>query len=199
MKKIKHAAFFISILYLTIYLPIFWTTYFPAWYELNCKWNSRCGLSGPDNRRTHIRELVGFLRHAEKLEHIDWSAKEKRHLYEVRIMLDMLLAGAAAAISTFFLTFDRKRLRRFTLINSAVILCSGLILPFFKQFWRHGFHEIIFNNTDWINYPTDVTYYITPRVFFLNTFIVIIAISLIINFCGFLILRNQSQQRQELF
>jgi uncharacterized membrane protein len=194
MKKIQHFAFFISVLYLTVYAPIFWATYFPAWYELNCKWHGRCLFSGPDQGKTHIRELTGFLRHTGKLAHPDWSAKEKRHLTEVRMMLDMMLAGAVAAVSVFFLTFDRRRLGRIVLLNAGIMLFSATILPFFKTFWRHGFHEMFFDNTDWINFPTDVTYAITPRVFFLNTFIFVISAALIINLCCWMILRGRNRQ-----
>jgi uncharacterized membrane protein len=198
MKKVQHTAFFISIFYLTVYVPIFWVTYFPAWYELNCKWHGRCAVSGPGHGKTHIRELVGFLRHTGELTHPEWSAKEKRHLHEVRIMLDMMLAGAVCAASIFFLTFDRRRLGWFTRVNTVLMLALVMILPFFKQFWRHGFHGLLFDNADWINFPHDVTYHITPRVFFLHTFIFVIFASLILNLCCFLILRRR-KKLEDLF
>jgi uncharacterized membrane protein len=194
MKKVQHTALFISVFYLSVYLPVFWLTYFPAWYELNCKWHGRCDVSGPGHGQTHIRELTAFLRHTGKLAHPDWSAKEKRHLHEVRTMLDMMLAGAVCAVSLFFLTFNRRRFGHFALVNSVLLLTSAMILPFFRQFWRHAFHGLLFDNADWINFPTDVTYHITPRVFFLNSFIFVISASLIINLCCFLILRSRERQ-----
>ena len=194
MKRIQLTAFFISVFYLSVYLPIFWVTYFPAWYELNCKWHGRCAVSGPGYGKPHIHELVGFLRHTGRLAHPDWSPKEIVHLHEVRTMLDMMLAGAAAAAALFFLSFNRRRLGRFSLVNSMLMLASMAILPFFKPFWRQGVHGLLFDNADWITFPTDVTYHITPRAFFLNTFIFVVSASLLINLCIFLSSRGRKNQ-----
>lgn len=197
MKVIRHTAFFMALLYLTIYLPLFAATYFTGWYELNCRWHQRCLQSAASESQIYIDELVGFLRHTETLSHPNWSAKEKRHLAEARIMLDILFFGAVTALSIVFLTFDRGLPGRFAVMNIILILGSSAILPFFKYFWRHGFHRLVFNNTDWINYPSDISYHITPRVFFLNTFIFVLIIACTIN-CGIILVYRvfDSENRQ---
>lgn len=190
MKTIRGTLLLLSCLYLTLYIPFFSVTYFPSWYEFNCRLHSRCFQIGLKKSNYHIHELVGFFRHKNQLAHPEWTQKEKHHLAEVRAIFDKLFSGAVIAASLIFLIFDRKRLKLFSLINLFFILSASAIIPFFSYFWRHVFHKLMFDNYNWINFPSDVSYYITPRVFFLYTIILIILISTMINLCLFLVFRK---------
>ena len=153
---------------------------------------------GEEKSKRHINELVNFLRHTSTLVHPDWTSKEKHHLSQVRIIFDMLHAGAVMAACALVLAYDPRRLKKIALINAVILLSTSAVIPFFKYFWRRVIHEILFNNENWINYPSDVSYYITPRIFFLHTLILIISVSVLINLCLFMLLREPSAKSESM-
>jgi uncharacterized membrane protein len=180
------------LLYLTIYLPIAGVLYLPLWYSANCQWHDRCHMFGELRSAARISELAAYMRHtAGQLESADWTTKEKRHLAEVRQIFDHLFLIALGAAGLGIYLFNAKSLRRGALANIGILFCLCGILPFFGYFWRDIFHEWLFDNPYWKNNPSDVSYYIMPRVFFKNTMILVIGISALINTAIFLALTHR--------
>ena len=188
--KLKGIALFISLLYLTFYIPMSLTFYMPQWMKLNCGWHERCDKIGYDSAIRGIDELTAYFRHQGELQHF-WTGKEKMHLEEVRGIFDkMLIVGLAAAV-LIFLTFDRKRASRFALANAIIILSLLVVLPFFGTFWRDIFHPLIFKNDLWMNNRYDLSFYIMPRRFFMFTVALLIALCFGINAAIWLGLRRK--------
>jgi uncharacterized membrane protein len=189
LSRVKGIVLFVSLFYLTFYIPMSLTYYAPQWMKLNCNWHERCKAIGFDNAYKGIDELASYFRHQDGLERF-WTLKEKTHLKEVRIMFDKMLIGAAIALVLLILTYDRNRVPRYALANAAIILCLLLVLPFFTTFWRDIFHPLLFNNKLWINNRYDLSFYIMPRQFFKYTIALLIAVSVSVNIVIWLALRK---------
>lgn len=157
--------------------------------KLNCNWHERCGIIGYDNAYRGIDELASYFRHRGGLESF-WTAKERTHLKEVRGIFDWMLAAGAAALILLVLTYDRKRVARYALINAAIILSLLLVLPFFTTFWRDVFHPLLFKNNLWINNRYDLSFYIMPRQFFKYTVALLVLLSVAVNVILWLVLRR---------
>ncbi len=178
----------ITLLYLSIYLPIAGVLYSPLWYDANCHWHDRCHRFGEQKAADRIDELTAYMRHMGDLSSSDWTIKETWHLEEVRRIFDALFFTGLAAAGVLIFLFNAKTLSRAGLANIGILLCLCAILPFFGYFWRDVFHEWLFDNTYWKNNPRDVSYYIMPRVFFKHTMMLVIGVSAFINagvFLGF--------------
>ncbi len=101
-----------------------------------------------------------------------------------------MLAAGAAALILLVLTYDRKRVARYALINAAIILSLLLVLPFFTTFWRDVFHPLLFKNNLWINNRYDLSFYIMPRQFFKYTVALLVLLSVAVNVILWLVLRR---------
>lgn len=195
LNRIKGIILFVSLFYLTFYIPMSLTFYAPQWMKLNCNWHERCKIIGYDNAYRGIDELASYFRHRGGLESF-WTVKEKTHLKEVRGMFDKMLIGGAIALVLLILTYDRKRVPRYALINAAIILSLVLILPFFTTFWRDIFHPLLFKNNLWMNNRYDLSFYIMPRQFFKYTIALLIAISVSVNIVLWLGLRKGATKKK---
>ena len=181
MNFLKHTLLLLSLLYLTIYIPMAAVIYTPLWYKANCSWHPRCESFGETRAVRHIHELTGYLRHTGKLESTAWTNKERWHLAEVRQIFDRLILTALAAAGLLIAFFDRGALKYAALANIGLMLVLCAALPFFTVFWRDIFHGWLFDNTYWKNNPADVSYYIMPRVFFRHTLMLLIAAAALFN------------------
>lgn len=180
--RVQCILLFFSLLYITLYLPVFFAVYSPYWYSANCRFHDRCDIVGEARTQTGIRELTSFYRHTgQGLASEFWTKKEKKHLFEVRPIMDILFITGLAALVLFFVCHRASHIQRFALINTIIILCLIAILPFFSYFWRRIFHPLLFNNLNWLNTPQDFSFYILPRVFFRNTLIFMVISSSLIN------------------
>ncbi len=195
LNRIKGIILFVSLFYLTFYIPMSLTFYAPQWMKLNCNWHERCKIIGYDNAYRGIDELASYFRHRGGLESF-WTVKEKTHLKEVRGMFDKMLIGGAFALVMLILTYDRRRVPRYALINAAIILSLLLILPFFTTFWRDIFHPLLFKNNLWMNNRYDLSFYIMPRQFFKYTIALLIAISVSVNIILWLALRKGAKKKK---
>jgi uncharacterized membrane protein len=195
LNRIKGIILFVSLFYLTFYVPMSLTFYAPQWMKLNCNWHERCKIIGYDNAYRGIDELASYFRHRGGLESF-WTVKEKLHLKEVRGMFDKMLIGGVFALVLLILTYDRKRVPRYALINAAIILSLLLILPFFTTFWRDIFHPLLFKNNLWMNNRYDLSFYIMPRQFFKYTIALLIAISVSANIVLWLALRKGATKKK---
>lgn len=189
LSTLKGIVLFISLFYLTFYLPMTLTFYSPEWMKLNCRWHERCEAIGVENAYRGMDELAAYFRHQGGLDSFR-TKKEKLHLEEVRGMFDtMLIAGIAAAV-LLALTFERRRAASFALVNAAIILCLLIVLPFFGTFWRDVFHPLLFDNQLWLNTRADLSFYIMPRQFFKYTVALLILSSVALNVLIWLLLRR---------
>ncbi len=187
--RLKSFLLFFSLAYLTVYAPVMTVAYSPFWYRFGCVLHGRCDWVGEENARAGIRELADFMRHEEEyLPSPFWTGKEKNHLAEVRRMLDVLTMLTVPSLVILGVLFDRRRLRRLCLANMILVMSPLLVLPFFKYFWRHVFHPLLFSNKHWLNTPADFSYYILPRVFFMYTLIYIVVSALVINITVYVLL-----------
>jgi hypothetical protein len=193
--KIKSTAFFFALFYLTLYLPVMTVAYSSFWYRINCKFHGRCDIVGKEKAVLGISELTSFFRHGkENLEEPFWTVKEKSHLSEVKGMFDVLSLICVPAFVLFFLCYDEKRMKQFSLVNIALVISLLLlILPFFKFFWGRIFHPLLFTNKNWLNTPLDFSYYIMPRVFFRNTVVYLVFAAVLINLAVYLGLKLPAQ------
>ncbi|MEM7008722.1 MAG: DUF1461 domain-containing protein [Thermodesulfobacteriota bacterium] len=190
LNRTKSIFLFLSLLYITFYIPMTLTFYLPNWMELNCDWHNRCRIVGEDRAEKGIQELAAFFRHQGGLESF-FTDKEKTHLKEVRGMFDKMFFLGLIGLAIVAILYDRKKVRRFALINAVIILSLLIVLPFFGTFWRDVFHPLLFDNDLWQNNKYDLSYYIMPRVFFKYTVALLIAICFIINLAIWLGLRKR--------
>ncbi len=181
--------------FLTFYLPLTLIVYFPWWYLLNCRFHQRCQIIGIENARRCIDELSRFFLHRGQLIH-GWTVKEKLHLAEVRDILDVLAIIAVVSIVFVVITFESGKVSRLAVINIYTYLSLVLIVPFFKLFWSRVFHPLLFANNHWLNNGSDVSYYIMPRVFFRNTFILLIVVSLLTNALAYAYFKKKAVPQQ---
>ena len=180
-RLIKNILVFISLFYLTFYIPFVLTAYNPYWMKYNCGLHGRCEKIGEDNAVSVIGNLTSFLMHKEDLGD-SWRINEKIHLKEVRFIFDVMFIGAfAAALVLIILRNKRARLYKFALINILIALCLLVVLPNFKTFWRDIFHPLLFDNELWKVTRRDMLYYVTPRAFFKVTTAVIISAWVLLN------------------
>lgn len=191
LDRLKGVILFISLLYLTFYIPMSLTFYLPYWMKVNCGWHGRCKIIGYDNAYTGIDELTAYFRHQGELAY-SWTRKEKLHLEEVRGIFDEMFVAGLAALVLLLLTFDRNRVSRYALINAVFILCLLIVLPFFGAFWRDVFHPLLFRNNLWMNNRYDLSFYIMPRRFFMFTVALLIIVSVSVNMAIWLGLRKKT-------
>jgi uncharacterized membrane protein len=190
MNVIKGTALFVSLLYLTFYVPMTLTFYTPAWMKFNCDYHKRCEVVGIEEANEGISELSAYFRHQSGLESF-YTEKEKLHLKEVRGIFDKLFIGSLGALILLALTFNRKRASRFALVNTILVLSLLLVLPFFGTFWKDIFHPLMFNNELWMNNQYDLSFYIMPRQFFKYTVGLLTVLCFLINAAIWLGLRKR--------
>jgi len=191
--RLKGTILFLSLFYLTFYIPMSLTFYAPSWMKLNCEWHDRCAIIGYENAYTGIEELASFFRHKGELDHF-YTRKEKTHLTEVRGIFDRMFVIGVAAVILLTLTYDRKKIGRYAMINAAIILSLLLVLPFFTTFWRDIFHPLLFKNNLWMNNRYDLSFYIMPRQFFKYTVALLVALSVSLNIIIWLLCRKSAKK-----
>ena len=192
LNKIKGLVLFISLLYLSFYIPMTLTFYLPQWMELNCGRHNRCEVIGSEKAIEGIRELASYFRHQGELDSF-LTQKEKLHLKEVRGIFDKMLALGLISLVMIALTYDRRRMSRYALINAVIIIALLIVLPFFGTFWRDVFHPLLFDNDLWKNNKYDLSFYIMPREFFKYTVALLIILCFSINIAIWLGLRSKNK------
>lgn len=190
LDRTKSTLLFVSLLYLTFYIPMTLTFYLPNWMELNCEWHGRCEVIGAERAERGINELASYFRHQGELDSF-LTEKEKLHLEEVRGIFDKMFFLALLSIIIIAFTYNRKKVSRFAFINSVIIICLLVVLPFFGTFWRDIFHPLLFDNNLWQNNKYDLSFYIMPRVFFKYTVALLIALCFTINILLWYFLRKK--------
>lgn len=131
---IKNFMLFIPLFYLTFYIPMSFTTYSASWYKFVCNFHERCERIGVKNSHEKIEELTSNFLHIGNLTK-GWTAKEKLHLKEVRVMFDKM--AILAIIAFIVIVINRKKVkafRKFSKINIFIIFCFFIVIPFFGKF-----------------------------------------------------------------
>ncbi len=187
MGRVRTLVCGVSLFFMTFWLPVAAAIYTPFWYDFSCSWHGRCALLEEGRPRVLVRELTSYLAHTGPLEDPDWSEKERQHLSEARVRLDVATVGAVVALLFLTALTTAAQLRRCALVNLALFPLLTGIFPFFKTFWRDLFHPLLFSNNLWLNTPLDLSYYLMPRRFFFWTIAMGIACAVVINGCILLI------------
>ncbi len=118
----------ISLLYLTLYIPTAFMTYSPLWYMFNNKTHSRIRLIGYDKAQQYTGQLTNFFLHDDHLpDH--WTAKERKHLTEVRNILDYLALFALLSTISIIATYNRKTIASSAGINVAILIRIVEVCP----------------------------------------------------------------------
>jgi uncharacterized membrane protein len=147
---------------------------------------------GNEKAITGINELASYFRHQGELNSF-LTQKEKLHLKEVRGIFDKMFFLALISLVMISLTYNRKRVSRYALINSMIIIALLIVLPFFGTFWRDVFHPLLFDNDLWQNNKYDLSFYIMPRQFFKYTVALLIILCFSINIAIWLGLRSKTK------
>ena len=197
LKLIKNILVFVSLFYLTFYLPFVFVAYNPYWINYNCEKNERCSRVKTEFRVKAVNELTSYLSHRGELT-TGWQKNEKIHMSEVRHIFDIMFFAALVSLALLLIIRkDRMSLYKFAIINIVIALALFLIVPNFKSFWRDVFHPLLFNNEFWKMSRQDVSYYITPRSFFKITTIVVLStwmfLNVLIAASGLVLRKDQSQ------
>lgn len=189
VSRVKGVLLFPTLFYLSIYVPLVFIVYLPYWYKLNCNWHTRCDTIGYERAERGIDDLTSFFLHKGELVSF-WTKKERLHLAEVRDIFDKMFIIGLIAVVGLVLTFDRRLVSRFAIVNAVIIFSLLAVLPFFTTFWRDVFHPLLFDNDLWMNNRFDLSYYIMPRQFFKYTTVLLVASSVILNLAVWLVFRG---------
>ena len=137
-----------------------------------------------------INELAAYFRHQGELKSF-LTQKEKLHLKQVRVIFDKMFFLGLVSLVTILVTYNRKRMSRYALINAVIIIALLIVVPFFGTFWRDIFHPLLFDNDLWKNNKYDLSFYIMPRQFFKYTVALLIILCFSINIAIWLALRRK--------
>lgn len=179
--KVNKILILISILFISLYLPLTFTIYSSTWYEFNYGLDNTYSSLDKNFTLNQTSNLINFFYHKESLNS-NWSLKENKHFNDVRNIYDSLFILFLISIIIIIFNLKKINLKKISKYNLIIISSLLLILPFFSYFWTNIFHQIFFNNTFWINTVNDLSYYLFPLEFFIRSSIFIIIIGLIINF-----------------
>ena len=185
--KTKKNILFVSLLFITLYIPISFAIYSSSWYEFNYELYRTYELIGKENATNATENLISYFTYKNELNGDIWNAKEKAHMNEVRTIFDTLFIIFILSLASFLLLTNKNKntIKKISKTNIKIILSLLIILPFFTTFWV-AFHEILFTNNLWIITPDDISYYLFPQEFFRNTLLLVIltgtSTNLIINY-----------------
>jgi uncharacterized membrane protein len=191
IRALKNVALSFMLFYWLFCLPLAFVIYLPFSYQVNCHWNERCDTLGEVQTQQAIRDLTGFLRHqSETLPSPPWSERENAHMREVRGMYTKVfgLFGIASLILLADMALRpgwRARYRGYARNNLfaslALLVLMLAIAPFFALFWRDVFHPLLFSNDLWLTFPSDVSWYLIPKAYFLRVILFIIGSTVLLH------------------
>lgn len=191
--NIKKNILWISILYLSLYIPLTITIYSQSWYEFNYKIHDTYKNIEKDKALNATKNLISFFLHKEELNN-HWNEKERLHMKDVRNIYDILfILGILSFLGLGIENPKTKDLKKISMKNITIITIFIIIIPFFSYFWNNIFHNILFSNNYWIINQNDISYYIFPIEFFIYSTIFLILTSIIINISLIIIIKNQKK------
>lgn len=194
-KKInyKNLLILIPVLILTLYIPLTFTIYSQNWYEFNYNLQDTYQVLNESQTNKATTNLINYFKYKEELNE-QWTDKEKIHYKEVRNIYTKVHLLALFSLITLILNkieFKKKKkeyiknFNKISLTNIKIVSTLILILPIFGFFWSKIFHSIMFDNKYWIMEPHEISAYLFDLSFFLNSTILIIIISILLNYILF--------------
>lgn len=182
MRWLGQAAAAFALFFVSFTLPLGFLVLTTEWYDFNCQFHTRCERFGKAELMAHAEQLPRYFLHLAELEG-RWSLTERLHMADVRRIYDSvaLLALIAIAVCGLVLKKRPEWFGRVALWNVFIILGLLAILPVFGYFWKHIFHAVLFTNEYWKTSRADVSWYLMPRVYFRNAFILMVAAAALIN------------------
>lgn len=180
MGRITNIVLFLSLLFLTLYIPFTITAYSLNWYKVNFESQDTYSMLGYEKSVGASSNLIAYFLFQDKLDSTYFNEKEIMHMKDVRnIYIITFILGILSAV--FFINlYEREKIMKYTKINSIIIAILALALVNFFYFWVK-IHEIIFSNFNWVYDKTDITYYLFPLDFFIMSFSFIVIIGFILN------------------
>ena len=180
MKKInyKKIIFYISIFLSILCFSLFVNIYFEDIYYLKYETNFQ-----EEFEINQTKNLISFYFYKNDLNEI-WTNKEKFHFGEIRIIFNYLLVFFVFFLGYIFWYFRKKYKFNKNIFFKNIFIYTTiniLILIFYNFFWHKILHPLFFNNNLWINYPTEISYYLFNKIFFIKTIILIWFIFVFIN------------------
>jgi len=179
IKRNKFLLFF-SLIFISLYIPFFFSAYSNFWYEFNFENQNTYQKIGLEKATNASNNLVEFFLHKQELNSL-WNEKEKIHMKDVRNIYDFLFVVFILNIIFLIRLFNKKKVKEYAKKNIIIITCLTLLIPMFNFFWTKIFHSVLFSNNYWILTPNDISYYLFPIDFFINSLILIIAIGVFFN------------------
>ncbi len=160
-------------------LPLIFST---SWYSYNCNFHDRCNNLGSNGVEQRSHNMGRYFLHLEPLA-ASWDARGSAHLEEVREIYKVLAVVALIAVFvlSIMLVQDPSRLGPAGKGALFVLLATTIIIPLFGPFWDKVFHPLLFDNDLWRTRPGEVLWNLTPRVFFRNSAVALIASSVLLN------------------
>ncbi len=130
-----------------------------------------------------------------------FSSKDIAHLKDVSkifkiVRIVCLVSLIVVILLSIYFFKKKKNIAKFFLYSGLLIIIFGLIVAFTFDKSFLLFHIISFNNDLWLLDPeTDLLINIFPEKFFLNSFILVVVLSIIELFVGFLIVSRVTHFR----
>ncbi|MCA9496230.1 MAG: DUF1461 domain-containing protein, partial [Nanoarchaeota archaeon] len=179
-EKMNKFVFFISLFFILLYIPFSFTVYSHSYHKYNFLNQDISSEIKNEDILVADKNLINYFLHKEKLNEM-WNINEKKHMEDVRNIYDcLLILFFIFLIISFFYSklslkyINKKFLEKCLKINILITISLLFIIPFFSYFWNNIFHKIMFNNKFWIYKNGDMSYYLFPNEFFLNSLIFII-------------------------
>lgn len=188
-KKIKNILLFLSLLFLTLYIPLSIMIYSNSYYQTNYNNLNTYNYINESLAKNTTNNLINYFTYKEQLNHL-WALEEEIHMEDVRNIFSILFSLAILSSFLFSYNYNKEKLKQYSKINISIIISLILIFPFFNSFWDNIFHPILFNNSYWILTSNQISYYLFPYSFFQNSLIFLIVISLIENILIYLFAKN---------
>ena len=182
MRWLGQAAAAFALFFVSFTLPLGFLVLTTEWYDFNCQFHTRCERFGKAELMAHAEQLPRYFLHLAELEG-RWSLTERLHMADVRRIYDSVALLALVALTVCGLVLKKwpEWFGCVALWNVFIILGLLAILPVFGYFWKHIFHAVLFTNEYWKTSRADVSWYLMPRVYFRNAFILMVAAAALIN------------------
>ena len=194
MNRLLTICFGVALLFVSLYPVLAAQIYTESWYKIGCAWHGRCQQLGEARADRAIAELARFWRHQGDLSRI-WTAKERRHLADVRPMFDAFSGVFVGSLVVCWMLFSRERLRRAALVNAVAVLLPLIVLPFFKYFWVEIFHPVLFDDLNWQNTRSDLSWYLMPKPLFALSLGVLVTWTCVVNLAAYWWARSSGDRR----
>lgn len=172
--KIRLWVYTISVLFLTLYIPLIFIIYSPYFYDSQYERldvYDRIDKQRAQNATTNLRSYFLYI---EELDPNYWNEKEQIHMKDVRDIYSLIHFLAIFSLVFIKLSYSREYIRKAAAYSMIILgLMLILIVPTFTFFWNSIFHQIMFSNDYWIYTSQDISYYLFPEKFFVNAFLII--------------------------